>query len=90
MGSEYGTINFNGRTYELTNQAELTNRVFPGWWGDVEDGEDYVSEWSASGVDAEGEPVTVVWQFPAVRGEEPEDGGAWPWGDEYVTTVAFA
>ena len=65
MGSEYGTVNFNGRTYELTAQAELTNSVFPGWWGDVEDGEECVSQWLAPGVDAEGEPVTVVWQFPS-------------------------
>lgn len=83
----YGTVIFEGKAYTLTNDAYLTNRVFPGCWNDVSDGEEYASEWESPAVDGGGNEYLVRWQFSATKGEEPEDDN-WPWGDDdYVTEV---
>lgn len=77
-------------TIELNSDDEcfLTNRVFPGWWGDVSDGEEYQSEWACYAEDKDGERYKIVWMFPAVKGDEPEDGGDWPWdNDELIYKI---
>lgn len=68
---------------ELNSDDEcfLTNRLFPGWFGDAGEGEKYQSEWACYADDEDGERYKIVWMFPAVKGEEPEDDG-WPWDDE--------
>lgn len=75
----------DGKLQELElhsdDECTLTNRVFHGWWGDVAEGDSYVSEWQCSAKDGDGNDYLIVWQFPAVKGDEPEDD-AWPWGDE--------
>lgn len=63
------------------DNCTLTNRVFGGWWGDVADGEKYMSEWECSAIDDDGNRYRIFWMFPAVKGEEPDDD-AWPWSDE--------
>lgn len=69
------------------SDATLTNRVFPGWWGDVTDDEEYFAEWQAIGTGPAGESVRIVWQFPAVKGAEPDDD-AWPWDEQrYVQSI---
>lgn len=85
---DYGTATYNGRTYTLTSFPELTCRVFPNCFTEVDDGEEYTSEWSARAVDENGEEgneYKVVWQFEAVKGTEPEDDSDWPW--DIVSTV---
>jgi len=68
--------------------AFLTDRVFPGWFGDVSDGEKYQSEWASYAEDRDGNLYMIFWNFPAVKGEEPEDGGAWPWYDNsYISRI---
>lgn len=69
--TDFGTIAFGGKTYTLTDQAELTNSVFPGWFGDAKDGEEYTSQWSAPAM-LNNEEYEVVWQFCVVKGSEPE------------------
>lgn len=68
---------------ELNSDDEcfLTNRVFTFWHGDADCGEKYFSEWACEAEDEDGERYEIVWRFPAVKGEEPEDDG-WPWDDE--------
>lgn len=84
----YGTVTFEGKTYTLTNDAYLSNRVFPGGWNDATDGEEYTSEWEAPAMDNDGNEFLVVWQFSATKGEEPEDDSDWPWGDDgYISRV---
>lgn len=68
----FGDVTCEGSTYSLTDQAELTNRVFPGWVGDVETGESYTSEWAANATGPDGESYQVVWQFEQVKGKEQE------------------
>lgn len=85
--SEFGTITYEGNSYELTDNCFLTNRLFDGWWGDAEEGEEYTSEWEAPARDETGNIYRVTWQFEAIKGEEPEDDG-WPWeNDEHIINV---
>lgn len=59
----------------------LTNLIFPGWWGDAEVGEAYRSEWACYGENEANDRYKIVWRFPAVKGQEPDDD-EWPWDDE--------
>jgi len=63
------------------DECFLTNRVFPCWFGDASEGEEYWSEWACYAKDGWGNHYKIVWNFLVVKGEEPEDD-AWPWGDE--------
>lgn len=85
---QFGSVTFQGRKYVLAEAATFTNRVFPGWWGDASDDEpDYTAEYGAAAIDENGAPYKVIWQFDAVKGEEPEDEGNWPWDDGHITSV---
>ena len=82
MATTYGTLEHNGKTYMMTGQSELTNRVFPNWWGDAAEGETYISEWFAPAVDVDGNEYQVIWQFDQVRGDEQEPDSL-NWDDVY-------
>lgn len=75
----HGEVVHRGAHYALLDQANLTNRMFPGWWGAAQAGDEYTSEWSAPAIGEDGEEYVVRWQFDAVRGQEPEDDSCWPW-----------
>lgn len=87
MDMAYGTVSFGGEVYFLMGDPAATNRVFSGWYGDVEDGEHYTAEWSSQAEDKDGGKVTVVWQFNIVKGGEPEDDGELPLDDYHIATV---
>lgn len=74
---------------ELTSDDEcfLTNYVFPGWHGDAAEGEEYTSQWQVYAEDSDGERYLITWGFPAVKGQEPEDDGDWPWDNEQYMSV---
>lgn len=80
------TYTHNGRTFTLTADADFSSRVFPGGWHDAEDGEEYVSEWDAPAVDAEGEKYIVRFHFYASKGGELEPD-YFPWDDEHIVDV---
>jgi hypothetical protein len=84
--SDYGEVGYEGRVYHLTNQATLSNCVFPGWWGDVDEGDVYITEYWASAVDDEGNRFRVVWHFETIKGEEPQEED-YPWDDGHVVRV---
>lgn len=44
---EFGSYQFEGKTYYATRQMEFTNREFLGCFEEAEEGEEYVSEYSA-------------------------------------------
>jgi len=80
---DYGTVNFNGITYTLTSQAEMTNRLINNIsnnYNDVDDGEEYQFELSASAEYDDGNPEnenlttgTIYWVFTGTKGEnDPE------------------
>lgn len=82
-------ISYQGEKYTLECDAFLSNRVFPGWWGDVEEGEAYTAEYEAyaTSTGGDGARYVVRWHFDAVKGDEPEDEGNWPWDDENIVSV---
>jgi len=77
----------NGKEYTLTADAVLSNRVFPGWYNDVLEGEVYQAEYQADAVDAAGNDCLIVWHFDETRGEEIEDEGNYPWDDDHIYKV---
>lgn len=72
--SNYGEVEFEGREYQLTGEADFTNRCLPGNWNlnDVQDGEEYQFEMAAPAVDDQGKECKVIWIFWKVKGEEFE------------------
>jgi hypothetical protein len=85
--SKFGTVVYEGKVYWLTAVADFSNRPFPGWWGDAQEGDLYTAEFSCPAVDGAGDEWLVYWQFEAVKGQEPEDNGAWPWDEENIARV---
>lgn len=70
---EFGTVNFNGNEYALTDQADFTNRLLPGGYtnyNDASDGEKYDFEMSAGAVDKDENEYTVYWIFENTKGED--------------------
>lgn len=67
---EFGSYELSGKTYYATRQMEPTSRLFPGCFNDVEEGEEYTSEYSAPGYDENGTPVEIFMTFTEVKGEE--------------------
>lgn len=67
---EFGSYDFEGKTYYAARQMELTNRLFDGCYNDAEEGEEYISEYSAPGYDENGNPVEIFMTFTQVKGEE--------------------
>lgn len=83
----YGKIAFDEEEIRLTDEAWQTSRAFPGSFVDVEEGESYLDEWKASGVDKEGNVYRIIWQFDQIKGQEllPEE---LPWEDEeYIYSI---
>ena len=70
---QFGSYEFEGKTYYADRQMERTNRLFEGCWSNVEDGEEYKDEWSASGYGEDGKPVEIFITFTQTKGEETED-----------------
>lgn len=68
--NRHGEVSYQGKTFALLAQAEPTNRVFPGWWGDAREGEEYIQEWSAPAIGQDGEEYVTIWQCDAVKGQD--------------------
>lgn len=72
---EFGSYQFEGKTYYATRQMEFTGREFLGCFEEAEEGEEYVSEYSAPeysapGYDENGNPVEIFMMFTEIKGEE--------------------
>jgi len=81
-------VEYDGKQYAMTRQAELSNRVFPGWFGDADEGGNYTAEYSAPAVGTDGRDYKIIWQFDEVRGEEPDDGSNYDWYDIHDVVLA--
>lgn len=69
---EFGSYDFEGKTYYAEGWMEPSSRLFPGCYNDAEEGEEYISEYSAPGYDENGTPVEIFMTFTEVKGEEVE------------------
>lgn len=67
---EFGSYELEGKTYYAARQMEPTSRLFPGCYNEAEEGEEYISEYSAPGYDENGTPVEIFMTFTEVKGEE--------------------
>lgn len=84
MSENFGTIEYNGETITLTEQAHQTNRVLTEYGDDLQwigNGDSYMTEYEAHGTRADGTEVIVRWHFEIAR-EGKEVDGAYPWWAE--------
>ena len=74
MNTNYGTVEFEGRTITLTSDIEFTSTVIPNRtnYNDAAEGEEYYAQLSATGIDPEGNKVYVYWVKEFVKAEERE------------------
>lgn len=79
----------NYEELEMDGDVEFTNRVFPGWWGDAEEGEGYIAEYADTGYSPDGEKYIVEYQFDLVKGEEPEPDDL-TFDVEHVSRIRYA
>lgn len=86
----FGSATYKGTLYQLTSQAELTNRVFAGWRGDAGEGDEYTAEWSAYGISPDGDRVVIVWQWTEIKGDELDDASCYGFDDCWIVKVVFA
>lgn len=73
--TNFGELEFEGKVYELTDQAECTSRLLPGGYTnyiDAEEGEEYDFEMSCSAKDKQGNEYMVYWIFQDIKGEGKE------------------
>lgn len=76
MERNFGEVEFEGREYTLTDQADHTNRLLPvGGYNDPYDDGSYDFEMSAPAVDEDGNEYTVYWIF---RTQYDDDGDPFP------------
>jgi len=85
LAKRFGTVVFEHVEYILTREADFSNRMFPGWYGDAEEGEEYTVEFSCDAI-ADGNEYQVYWQFSAVKGEEPE-ADEYPFDEDHISRV---
>ena len=70
--SNFGEVEFEGREYQLTSEADFTSRMlqYNNNYNDVAEGENYNFEMSAPAIDADGNAYTIYWIFEGVKGED--------------------
>ena len=83
---QFGTVTHEGTEYTLAQEADFSNRQFPGSWFDAQEGDEYTAEFSAKAFDSEGNEYWIYWQFEAVKSEEPALD-SYPWNDAHITKV---
>lgn len=83
----FGEVEYNGKTYILTDQAHQTNRLFHGSFNDQNDDGSYAVEYACPARRGRIE-YTVYWQFPVDNDHpEPDEEDGWPWDDKYITSI---
>lgn len=87
FAAKNGKVEFESKCYALICQSELSDRVFSGWWGDVSEGEEYTSEWSAPAMGEDGNEYVVRWQFTEIKCAEREPADL-DWDDVYEVISA--
>ena len=83
----FGTVECDGEKVALLGQAELTNRLFDGCYSDASYGESYISEWSCTGINRNGERYEITWRFEEVKGSELEDASSYDWSKYEIKQV---
>ncbi len=87
FAAQNGEVEHDDKSYALICKAELSDRVFSGWWGDVSEGEEYTAEWSAPAIGEDGYEYVVRWRFAEVKCAEREPDSL-DWDDVYEVISA--
>lgn len=87
LGAEFEAARLEEIKAEPLAQAELTNRVFSGWWGDAKDGEEYIEEWEEHYETENGQNFTAIYHFTNVRGKEGTAPDDMPWSEDHIWMV---
>ena len=72
LRKKFGGYVFEGKVFCGVENMYPSNRLFDGCYSQVEDGEEYVEEWTALGYDIKGNRVQLYMQFKQVKGQEVE------------------
>ena len=73
MENKFGAVDFAGKKYILTGQADLTGRRLPFFdFRETEDGEEFDFEMSAEALDAAGNKFFVYWIFTDAKDSQKE------------------
>ncbi len=79
-------VPYKSKNYYMHEHADYTNRAFDG--NAACEGNEYIDEFSAAGIDDEGNKAVVTWQFTRTRDEEIEDENL-PWDHEENISSVF-
>ena len=71
----------------VVSEVSRTNASFTPSFASVDDGDDYVDQWSANAVDKDGRRYVVVWEFTQTKGAECPDSDLDFWGDGTIALV---
>ena len=71
---DFGAVQYEGKTYILTDWAEPSSRLlpYPKNIHEVAEGEEYDFEMVAPAIDDEGNDFSVHWIFSTIKGEDCE------------------
>jgi hypothetical protein len=73
---QYGVVEYDGKTYALTSEADYTNRLLPGGYTNyyaAGEGDEYDFEMGAYAVDVDYNQYYVTWIFTGTKGESDPD-----------------
>ncbi|MEL3959359.1 hypothetical protein NST17_19590 [Caldifermentibacillus hisashii] len=71
----FGTVEFEGKVFNLLEEADLTNRVLGGVYTDYNDASDeevYHFEMKAKAIDQDGKECVIYWIFQDAKGHAKE------------------
>jgi len=82
MEKKYGSVEFGGKKYILSEQADCTSRLLPAPHVNIheaQEGDEYQSEYAACGIGPKNEHVVVYWIHTNVKDSDlGTDGDAIP------------
>ena len=71
----------------VTSEISRTDAPFAQSFAAVDDGDDYVDQWSATAKDAQDNSYVVVWEFLFTKGDAPSDDDLDFWADGMIALV---
>lgn len=87
LGADFEAAEIEEIGAKPIDQATLTNRVFPGWWGDAQDGEEYIEEWEEHYIADNGQEFSAIYHFTNLRGEDGTAPDDLTWDEDHIWMV---
>jgi hypothetical protein len=92
LEKEFGAVEWQGKKYILTDQAEHTNRLLPVYnnYNNKDEDGNYWFEMQSPGIDENNSNVMVYWIFWTGDGNEDRDLDSFDYSDENIDRVEEA